>query len=277
MAYNLAEVLEEHIGCIGNRKDLGSYVSDKFTNSYPCLSPAIYGLKRDITIIPENSEEVLQRFYLDMNVEKNDGIVPKTNITLPLIIETGYEEKTKQVECEGTTTVEYELHFNEILQKDESFRRTDEKKLTIFVPHNMQRYIDARCQYGKQEIALSIKGIWTYEGKVESISVNIPAIPEKMMDLAAEAQLKYFQILTEAKTKKFFPGETLSQPELRFLWIPRKEDFKVKVHEMEIVKPDPALILRVNKKYDHVIGLWDTETEEPLEFLIKRHSLKAVE
>lgn len=274
MAYNLAEVLEQHVETVQSKKEqeLGLYVSNQLAQDYARLSPAIYELKRELVVVPENENEVLARFNLDVSGKEVSHKGPKTYLTIPLIIQTEYDQKTKKIDCEGITTVEYEMNYHEILpdqrQNKESWQRS-RNQLSVY---GDEGNFNASCQYGTQTIAVSVKGKWTYQGKVESVTVKIPSIPEKAMNLAAQAQLRYFQILTEAKQQGYFPGQTLSQPELRFLWIPRSEDFEVKVEEMEIVKPDPALILRVDKKHDHVISLWHTETEEPLEFLVRRHT-----
>lgn len=277
MAYNLAEVLEQHVDTNRSKKEkeLGLYVSNQLAQDYARLSPAIYELKRELVIIPENEAEVLKRFELDVSGKNFSQESPKTRITIPLLIQTEYDQKTKKIDCDGSTTVDYESVL-EILpqekQKD-SFRGRENNQLDIY---GMGGKLNAGCQYGTQAISVSVKGTWTYYGKIESVTVKIPSIPEKVIDFAAQAQLRYFQILTEAKRQGHFPGQTLSQPELRFLWIPRSEDFEVKVEEkeMEKVHPDPALILRVDKKHDHVVGLWHTETEEPLEFLVRRYSDK---
>lgn len=276
MAYNLAEVLEQNVDKVQRKKekDLGLYVSNQLADDYARLSPTIYEMKRNVAVVPENKKEIMERFSVDVSEKNVSHKGPKTVITIPLLIQTEYDQKTKKIDCEGNTTVDYEMNVMEIIQvtNKESWDRS-RRQLNIFGDNV---HFNAGCQYGKQAVSVAVKGTWTYQGKVESVTVKIPSIPEKVMDFAAQAQLRYFQILTEAKQQGYFPGQTLSQPELRFLWIPRPEDFEVeiKVEEMEIVKPDPALILRVDKKYDHVIGLWHTETEEPLEFLVRRHSTK---
>lgn len=259
MAYNLAEVLEQHVDRIQivGTTDLGQYVSDQLADAYPRLSPKIYDLNREISIVPQNHKEIKERFNNDISVEKNgaftltyDGL--KTTLAVPLVVLARIETEKKYIPSYGSTSVEYELKNN--------------PKKSTHVAHG----VHLSEEYGKQEI--SIKGKWTYNGKIESIEVNVPKLPEQAADIGTEAQLQYFHYLTEAKKTKNFTGQTLPQPELYILWIPRKGDFEVKLEEIEIVHPDPALILRVDKKHDHVISLWHTETEEPLEFLVRRHT-----
>lgn len=64
----------------------------------------------------------------------------------------------------------------------------------------------------------------------------------------------------------------MPQPELYIAWISTEDQFELKVKEVpRTVSNDPALILRINKQYDHLVALWDGPNEIPLEGIIKRY------
>ena len=204
----------------------------------------------------------MDRFKHDVSVSQHSGFTLTsngltTNLMVPLVVLADLGTEKKRIPSEGASVVNYEI-------------KTNPEREDCIVKLGDYDVGRIRHNHGKQDITMT--GKWTYNGKIESVEVKVPKLPERSADLGVEAQLKYFQTLTEAKKTKNFSGQTLPQPELYILWIPRKEDFEVKVEKIEIVHPDPALIMRIDGKHDHVLSLWHTETEEPLEFLVRRHT-----
>ena len=168
-------------------------ISDRLADSYARLSPAIYEMKREISIVPENHEEIMRRFYSDTAASNGFTLTTNgltTNLVVPLVVLADLGTKKKSIPSDGASIVNYEIKLN------------PEKYLNRSLNIDLEYSGRIRMSYGKQE--LTMIGKWTYNGKIESVEVKVPTLPEHAADIGAEAQLKYFQLLTEAKKTKSF-------------------------------------------------------------------------
>lgn len=168
-----------------------------------------------------------------------------------------------------------------------------------------------RCSCGNVDIKLNwgsangyddfcggeVFGKWTYDGGINECIISVPKVPESIAKLVDVAQKRYDEITKRTKETGNFYGQELGLPQFYILWIPLESEFKVtadtrqctETHinleginlvEPETLKPrripavnrDPALIMRVNNHYDHVVALWNDEKEIPLEKLIRKYT-----
>jgi hypothetical protein len=266
----LVKILEQNIIIpeVVDRKDLAEHVSECFRDMYPLLSPDLYKIKREIELIPRDKKTIIAAFYNDVQIRDGRPLthdLPGVRANIPLIICAGYGSKKIDLPINAGPKINYEIKCIGISNRDSKGKLIDGDRFV----HKEDRWdYTIHNNNGYQEI--EIKGTWTYYGKVESCTVTVPKVPETIMDMATEAQAHYFELLRNAKEKKF-RGQVLEQPELHILWIPSENDFDLKIERKQIVSPDPALVLRINGRYDHVVGLWNSETDDVLlESLISR-------
>ena len=148
------------------------------------------------------------------------------------------------------------------------------RRKELYFKNNFEVKISSSlAKEGHHAASMHIKGEWIYARKLESCAVKVPVLPGDLEALEAEAQAHYFNIIRDAKKQGYYRGQQLPAPRLKVLWIPLEEQFSVKVKEVPIpVHRDPALVLSVDAKYDHVVALWDDEKEIPLDFLLKQYS-----
>ncbi|MEK6900515.1 MAG: hypothetical protein AABX05_05305 [Nanoarchaeota archaeon] len=276
MAQNLAEILDlskilgqnlDHSKS-SNPTTFAEYVSDALSEQYPRISPELYKLQREIVVIPENHEKILEAFHRNVQVKGAAASLVhdacKTIITIPLLVEAPYGRQEQEIALlEEKTIIKYE-----ITAKGEKIY------LSAWDLDNFDVKLgQGRREEGRDDVSIHVKGEWIYAVKLEPCMVKVPSLPGDLEALEAESQALYFNTIRDAKKQGHFRGQQLPNPELKILWIPLEEQFSVKVKEVPIpVHRDPALILRIDNKYDHVVALWDDEKEIPLDFLIKQFS-----
>lgn len=282
----IAEILAEHAERTERAKkttNLVDYVSGELAQEYPRVSQDIYQLKREVTLIPSNAEKIYQQFledtFFSQETKWNELLKagqPTIVAVIPLVLTGRYEPGTVLETVDLDLGIVFpRIHYfaKNLGYQDRAFRGS-----FVLSSSANTRYMTARnanfylqTVNGTQDI--SIEGTWSYRGAVKSCKVKVPLVPEVASDRATEAQARYFGIVAEAKKQDRFKGKVLLQPEVYIAWIPTEDQFELKVKEVpQLVHRDPALLLRVNRQYDHLVALWDGPNEIPLESIIRKYT-----
>ena len=101
------------------------------------------------------------------------------------------------------------------------------------------------------------------------VSVEVPKIPDSLVELGDEAVAGYYNILTRMPLNER-KRTTLETPRVGIVWAPSDYSFycSTKIPQrLPLPERDPALVLDIpngGKSHRHVIAVWDTEHELPL-------------
>jgi len=233
---------------------LAEHVSNELIVVMPRISPELFKSKRQavISLTDEQSKDIEKyvRGQINCGLSKKVAITSKTVATIPRFI---YVPITQQISTfTETGTVSGQINIQDV--------------------HTVGFGNDAGAYYRRGE--LIDKGgtsqmNWEAPFKL-NVNAQRPKIPKHLRSLGDDAIGLYYDSVRTAPDR--LRSETrLESPELGVIWSP--ED-SILYATGEIPEPEPvpaiygpALTMTINgedRKYQHIIALWDIEGERPL-------------
>jgi hypothetical protein len=283
MTLSLNEILRQNIKSVEpkNTNKFGQFVSDQLVKQYPLLDQRVLARTRNISFHPRDgkAKDKFQKDFIPaggfyecgnrfFDKPGADISKPQVNIRIPLIFIADFdrfEGKEIQFKASGTTKIKYSICGTGDIPKKHLHSETGKNPLILL------------SRYGTHKVVC--EGTWTDRSPVEYVNTRISAIPKEVRESAARARAEYNRIVEEALDPDLlsaqtlaeitkgsvdalqkalrqaaFAGQKLETPVLYAAWIPKEEDFGVPYGSREEVSPEVNMILRVDGKYDHVVG-----------------------